>query len=801
MTNNIEKGNVTRISRSRKRVILIILTLLLYSISFTTKAQADLPSQHLRGVILDQVLQTPVEGATITIITDQKSVLSDAKGIFRFTYIPIGTKQLVISAVGYKDILLDNVQLNSGKELVLNISLEQKVKTEDAVIVKTGSRKNKPLNEMSAVSARAFTVEETQRYAAAVNDPSRMATAFPGVVTADDGNNHIVIRGNAPTGLLWRMEGVDIPNPNHFSTAGSSGGGISILSAQLLSNSDFVTGAFAAEYGNALSGVFDLKLRKGNNEKREFTLQAGLLGLNAAAEGPLLPLYGGSYLVNYRYSTLELLNKIGVPFEGGATNFQDLSFNIHLPTKRKGSFTWFGFGGLSDQFQDPKMDSLKWESRSDRYKSGFVSNTGATGITHHIPLGASTSLRSALAFSYNKIRQDYQFIEDDYSLRTDYDEHFRTAKWTATSTLHHRFSKRTVLKGGVVLNQISFNYFRQRRDTDQSPLEVELDKKDQTQTVQAFAQWQFKPTDQVTINAGGHYLQLLYNNTYSIEPRASVKWQVSRKNSLALGYGKHSQLQALGVYFAQAKNSQGQVYAPNKDLDLTKAHHYIFSFQHSFCRELALKAEVYYQQLYNVPVSIYDSSSFSVLNIENDYVTDPLVNEGKGRNYGFELSLEKYLSKGLYYTASTSVYQSKYTAKDGVERNTRFNGNYTATLIAGKEFLSSDKLRTFGINIKTIYAGGMRTTPVDLERSIQEGRPVFDEEKAFSLQNPFYFRTDLRLSLRWNRKHLTSTLSLDIQNVSNRLNVYGQWFDTEQNKVVTTYQVGLIPVLNYKVEF
>jgi len=125
---------------------------------------------------------------------------------------------------------------------------------------------------MSAVSARAFTVEETQKYPAAINDPLRMATNFAGVASLDDGMNQIVIRGNSPTGLLWRMEGIDIPNPNHFAAKGSSGGGISILSSQLLSNSDFITGAFAADYGNALSGVFDLNLRKGNNEKRETTL-------------------------------------------------------------------------------------------------------------------------------------------------------------------------------------------------------------------------------------------------------------------------------------------------------------------------------------------------------------------------------------------------------------------------------------------------------------------------------------------------------------------------------------------------
>ena len=181
---------------------------------------------------------------------------------------------------------MDNVEVISGKEKVITHALEPIIKAQQEVVVTADSKRNKALNDFSAVSARAFTVEETQKYAAAVNDPLRMATGFPGVVAANDGNNDIVIRGNSPAGLLWRMEGIEIPNPNHFSSVNSSGGGISILSAQLLANSDFVTGAFAAEYGNALSGVFDLKLRKGNNELKEYTVQAGLLGLNLAAEGP-----------------------------------------------------------------------------------------------------------------------------------------------------------------------------------------------------------------------------------------------------------------------------------------------------------------------------------------------------------------------------------------------------------------------------------------------------------------------------------------------------------------------------------
>src|SRR6187401_1219128 len=248
-------------------------------------------SQQFRGTVTDQVLQQPLAGATVTINPLGKSVITDDAGVFRFNNIPVGSYRITISYSGFKEEVLENIAVNSGKETVVNVSLEAIIHTEAAVVIKAGSKKNKPLNDMSAVSARAFTVEETQKYAAAVNDPLRMATGFAGVFAADDGNNSIIIRGNAPTGLLWKMEGVDIPNPNHFGTPGNSGGGISILSSQLLSNSDFVTAAFAAEYGNALSGVFDLRLRKGNNEKKEYTVQAGLLGLNAAAEGPLMPFY------------------------------------------------------------------------------------------------------------------------------------------------------------------------------------------------------------------------------------------------------------------------------------------------------------------------------------------------------------------------------------------------------------------------------------------------------------------------------------------------------------------------------
>jgi hypothetical protein len=776
----------------------IILGIALSLFAFIANAQY---TQQLRGTVVDLVLQKPLAGATVSIRELGKTVVTDERGNFRFRDLPVGTYQLTISYAGFKEAALDNIIINAGKETVLTAPLESLVHVENEVVLKANSKKNKPLNDMSAVSARAFTVEETQKYAAAVNDPLRMAASFPGIRAADDGNNTIVIRGNSPTGLLWRMEGIDIPNPNHFSNAGGSGGGISILSSQLLSNSDFVTGAFAAEYGNALSGVFDLKLRKGNNERKEYTLQAGLLGLNVAAEGPFSPFYKGSYLINYRYSTLELMNKLGIPVGGeGSTNFQDLSYNIYLPAGKSGDFTLFGFGGLSSEKANAERDSLKWDENDDRYPSDFISNTGMNGLTHSISLGKNTTLKSAIGLSITKNGFEEQYIEDDYSLTDSYKDSYKTRKWTLTSTMNHRFNNRHNMRAGLIANLVHFNYYQFSRDGQGEPLKERINTRGNTQTWQGFAQWQYRLSNYFTINSGLHYLLLDYNRSSSIEPRASVKWDMSRRSSIAFGYGLHSQLQGMGVYFAKQQDPGGTNY-PNKELGFTRSHHFVLSHNYLLANNLRLKTELYYQHLFDVPVSTSDTSSFSTLNIIDDYITTPLVNRGKGRNYGVEVSLEKYLSRNYYFMLSSSIYQSKYKAADGIERNTRFNGNYIINFTGGKEFVNGSGTRTFGVNIKTIYAGGYRDIPVDIERSRQARRIIYDEKNAYSIQNPAYFRTDVRLSVKWNRRRLTSTLSLDIQNVTNRLNVLNQWVDIDRERVAYNYQTGFIPVLNYKIEF
>jgi len=757
-------------------------------------------TQTLRGKVVDQVTQIPLPGATVMVLNTDPLVgaTTDVEGEFKIQKLPVGTYTIRISFIGYKDFILPNVIVNSGKEVVLNIPIEEDIVQMQEIVV-TAVEKDKTINDMVLISGRTFSVEETRKFAAAINDPERTAISFSGVVSTDDGNNNISIRGNSPSGLLWRMEGIDIPNPNHFAAPGSSGGGISILSSQLLANSDFMTGAFSAEYGNALSGVFDLNLRKGNNEKRELTIQAGFLGTDIAAEGPLARNYKGSYLVNYRYSTLSILSKLGVPLGDYITNFQDLSLNIHLPTGKKSSLTIFGFGGLSDQKNEAKKDSLSWTEDFDRYSSNYFSNTGALGIKHAYMMNKNNFLQTTVLASGNELGDKTFKLDDDYNNQLRYFGNFSNSKITISSVLNTKLSARYSLRSGLYLNQLFFTLEQESYNTDANQVQTDLNSRGNTQSLQAFSQLNMKATEQLTLNGGVHYLQLLLNNSFSFEPRFSASYELDERQRVSIGYGLHSQVQPLGTYFSELEVN-GEVTLPNKNLGLSKSHHLVLAYDRSLNPYLRMKVESYYQHLFNIPVKPGTSETYSILNQEWSYVTDPLVNEGFGKNYGIELTLEQFTHNNLYFLLSGSVYNSVYKTQEGTWRNTRFNGNANLSFTGGKDFVMR-KNRTLGLNVRSIYSGGLRTTPINVEESILKGETVLYEDRAFEDQNPAYFRTDIRISLKRNKPKSTHTLALDIQNVSNRKNIFGKYFEPLNGKIITAYQTPLIPVLSYKIEF
>lgn len=764
--------------------------------------QAQSLTQTIRGTVVDKISKGTLPGASVVILNSDPMIGSttDEDGNFKLSQVPVGTYTIRVSFIGYKDITLPNVIVNSGKEVVLTVPIEEDITHLTEIVITPDVEKNKPINDMATVSTRTFSVEETRKFAAAVNDPARAAVSFAGVVSTDDGSNSISIRGNSPVGLLWRMEGVDIPNPNHFASVGSSGGGISILSSQLLANSDFSTGAFPAEYGNALAGVFDLNLRKGNNEKREYTIQAGFLGTDVAAEGPFSKNYRGSYLINYRYSTLSMLSKIGVNVGDAVTNFQDLSYNFYLPTKRFGNFSLFGFGGLSDQKQNADRDSSKWEEDYERYNNKYFSNTGAAGVKHAITLNPNTYIQSAVVVSGNDHGYEEARLDKDYVPQFNYRSNYINKKITISSVINQKLNAQHSLRSGIYFNRYHFNLQQRERNNETNQIEQPLDSKVNMSTVQLFTQWNFRATEKLTLNTGVHMLRLVDNNTTSVEPRFSAKYELTEKQSMSIGYGLHSQTQPIGVYEARVEQQDGSFIQPNKNIGFNKAHHFVVGFDRSLTQHLRIKAETYYQRLFNIAVENDPASSQSTLVVEEGFITDPMVNKGVGRNYGVELTLEQFMHNNLYFLLSTSIYNSEYKALDEVWRNTRFNGRHAVSFTAGKEFMWK-KNRVFGLNVRTIYTGGFWTTPIDLARSQELGETHFIESLAYSEQLPDYFRADVRFSLKRNRAKSTTTLSLDLQNATNQKNLGGQFYEVRSGEIKKWYMMPLLPILSYKIEF
>lgn len=785
-----------------KRIFQVVFIILL-SLFTASLLPAQNLTQTIRGTIVDKQIKSPMPGVIVQLlnVNPARGTSSDLNGNFKLEQVPVGRQSIRISFTGYKEIVLNDIAVTSGKEVVLNIEMEEQVLQNKEVVITAD--KKKPLNEMSSVSSRTISVEETQRFAAAVNDPARAALAYAGVTTVSDGNNFISIRGNAPNGILWRMEGVEVPNPNHFSSPGTAGGGISILSAQLLANSDFSTGAFAAEYGNATSGVFDLKLRRGNNERREFTFQAGVLGIDVAAEGPFSSKHNGSYLVNYRYSTLGLLSKAGILDFGGVTTFQDLSYNFVMPTEKYGTFTLFGFGGLSSETFKAKKDSVDWENEYDRYSSRFFANTSASGLTWCNAVNERTYLRMALVGS--AVNQGYKekYLLNDYSERETYFESNLQNKLSFSAMMTHKFNSHHTVRTGIILNQQGYSIAKKTYEDNAGALVERFSASGNTQVLQGYTQWQFRPTEKLTFNSGFHVLYLALNEKYSVEPRASASYEFLPGQSLSLGYGLHSQVLPTAVYFLKTINADGTTSLTNKDLDLLKAHHLVLAYDRGIGENMRLKLEAYHQWLQNLPVENSPLSTYSLTNEIWGGMNDSLVSGGKGRNYGLELTLEKFFSKGSYFLLSASLYNSNYKTQEDVWRNTRFNGKYLVSLTGGKEITLSEKRkgRVLGFNAKLIYSGGYYDSPIDLTMSQAAGYTWRDESNAFTEKMPDYFRADIRVSLKRNYSKWTSTVSLDIQNVSNRKNIFNKYYDPQLNEIKYNYQAPLIPVLSYRVEF
>lgn len=762
-------------------------------------------TQTVRGRVIDRESQYGLPGASVLILGTNPvlGTSTNDDGFFEIAKVPIGRHTIKISFVGYTDITLPNVSVGSAKEVVLQVSMQENFNTLDELVLENKVEKKRTKNKMITVSGRSFSTEESSRFAASIDDPARMALAFAGVSTTDDVMNEIVIRGNSPLGLLWRMNGIEIPSPNHFSEAGASGGGISALSINMLDNSDFLTGAFPAEYGNATSGVFDVKLRNGNNQNREYALQLGLLGTDASFEGPFSENYNGSYLINYRYSTLSLLTDLGILKNLGEDNiFQDLAYQFHLPTKSMGTFSVFGLHGWSTSIDSPEDNEINTSPQFNFFDEKFHSNMAVFGISNKYFFNKNTFIKNDVSYSMQDIGFKSDWVRPFTLEKILSEENAFKNQWIRwNATLNHKVNSRTTVRSGTIFSLISYD-FKGKEIVGQDLYNTYLDEKGNTQFLQVFNQWKHRFNKKWTTVFGGHYSHFLLNNKFSIEPRLGVSYTINPLKKVSLGLGLHSKLAPLSVYNATTLNENGIDTRGNEDLEITKTWHAVLGYDYSINENIRLKMEVYYQYLYNVLTSDIPNSSFSSVNANSAVVTDLLSDKGTARNMGLEITFERFLNKNYYYLFTASLFDSKYKMPDGRQFNSRYNAGYIFSFLAGKEYnVGKNKKNVFGLNAKVIWNGGNRYVPINYEQSVIENSTVRNNHLGYANSLPDYYRLDLTTSYTKNNPKTAHVISLQVQNVTNRENVENYFYNAPQMSIDETYQFGLIPVLKYRIEF
>lgn len=790
-----------------------ILPVVLFFFTFMLAAQ-DIKT--IRGQVLDKDSKYPLAGARVVVVDTGtiNGTVTDENGYFRLE-VPLGRVSLRVSYMGYKDEGVNNLQVISGKEVNQTIELQEKVTEMNEVVVTGNKEQGRAKNEFAVISARSFDVELTSRFSGNRNDPARMASNFAGVSGANDARNDIIIRGNSPMGMLWRLEGIDIPSPNHFGGFGSTGGPVSMLNNNTLSRGDFITSAFPAEYGNALSGVFDLGMRNGNKDKYEFLAQVGFNGFEVGAEGPFAKKKSqASFLVNYRYSTLAFFKLLKVNFGTGTAvpEYQDLTFKVDVPTKKAGVFRFWGLGGLSKiellghvvDLSKPQKD-LYGNENIDLYNKV---QTGMVGFSHTYFITPKTYYKLMLAATHQTQRADIDSIEPVYRteiVRTN-KVFLRQNKYSAHIMANTKLNSKNTVTVGLIANVYDLKFADSiLYGSIFVPMKYG---KGYSALVEAYAMWKHKFNEQLTLNLGMHTQYYSLSSSFAPEPRAGLKYQFKENQSISIGYGLHHQIQPLPTYYNYEVSFSPNRTPTNLKMDFTQSNHVVAGYDLVFAKDFHLKAEAYFQYINKAPVE-RNKSSFSMLNAGADFATPNntnLVNQGVGRNYGLELTMEKFLSKGYYFLVTGSLFQSEYKGSDNVWRNTAFNGHYVVNALAGYQYLfggkkNKTKRHALSLDLKMTGAGGRYYTPIDLAASDAQNAEVLIDSLAFSEKYKDYFRLDIKLSYRLSFRKITQEISMDLQNVANIQNIFRKVYNPRTNSLNNEYQQGIFILPQYKILF
>lgn len=750
--------------------------------SLTSIGQTRDSLVHCRIQILDNNTLKPISGIEVY-INHTYQIQTDSNGILDFYYPPGHYAMRTMLENGTN--ILDSLQISSQgirfKIFMYNKNMLQEMEQIDLNRVTLTSARGNPVNTMLISGSHRLHMEEANRFAGGFDDPGRLATAFAGV-QGQTSNNGIVVRGNGPDYLQWRLEGVEIPNPNHFADIVSFGaGGLTALSSQMLDGFDFITGGIPAEYGNVLSGVMDLRIRQGNSSQHKTTLQAGIIGLDAAHEGPLKK-PGSSFLANYRYSTLSLLDPI-LPENARGTRFQNLSWKLFFPTK-KGAIWFWGLAGQDRSGKYAVKDSSQWDQTNDPVEYRNLHYFGATGVSMRHQFSSKLSVYHQAAFSGRRIDTRTRLWNGQFnpldSTSTRHSRPVLQQQWNFQPGTRH------LLRWGWGLEWPGFSLTSLQKKM--APYSTLL--------ARAYFQWRWNLRANWTIMSGIGSMWLKNHSHPTFEPRLALVYQ-QKKSKFNVSYTLSNRMERLAVY----RHESLPGIFPNKKFGFTQSQQVSGGWVWKWRSNWELRTEIYHSFLTSIPVR--PNSGFSLFNLEDPSdLPDSLADFGKARTKGIELSVEKSLSYQLFGIASLSLFNSTYLGGDSIWRNSRFNRGYIFNLLAGKRWYPAKwNGASLEFSIRYTFQGGQRYTAPDTALSIQFHRYIPLENAYYNLQSPAVHYLHATLSYRRIKGHTQRSWVLSTLNLLGVKEIHQIVYDPQKQSFYFSYLQLIIPNLAWKITF
>ncbi len=764
-------------------------------------SQPDIPKRPLLQVI-DAISGEFLEGVYVrNEVDDAEGTLTDSLGLC-FWDNPATLTNLVISHIGFQS---QHISLTPKDSFPLTVLLEPNPYTFPEVWIMNLADDQPATPPFTTLSAISFNLQQSSHFPASFSDISRVVMNYAGITHETDIMNQLVVRGHSPKGIQWHLDGVEIPNPNHFAEAGAGGGGINAISSQLLEQVDFLHGAFPAQYGNLTSGAFNLQLRRGSTDRTHHRLSLGLLSNEFTTEGPFKKGGKASYIANLRLASFSLLDDLGINPLGEVEppSFQDLAIYLNFPSSKWGNLSLFGLTATSHSREwnavpyTKELDgtSHNWRNKNDYFLSLWQ-------LTHKKTLGDNWLIKNTLSLAMNSQVYQEDSLDSVGEVQPIGDHNIHLSTLVLATTLNYYAQANWRLQSGVSFIHQPFDFDIQDIDVGFTHRTSYIDAQGSTYRISGYTQAELQLIPRWTFVPGIHMIHYGQSLQTFLEPRLGLRWKLKKNQWVSFGAGLFSKMEPLAQHFLQTYDDKGEFSLPNEHLGVTRSWQMMLGYERQLSSYLQLKLEAYYHRLFDIPVSNEGDLVLSSLNASNAFIISPiqgvvpLENNGNGKNYGIDVTLDGKFSSA-FMLATLSIYQAKFNLGRGPYLNSRFNGNFASSLKIGKEF-------TLGRNnvllsMTVFWNGGQRYTPIDLSSSRLFGTYIEDKSQIFTSRVPAYLRWDS--SARWERKTKkgVQALTVDIQNMTNHRNILNMGgYNQHAQDYFYTYHSGLLPVLSYE---